>query len=88
MVYRQGTAGRSVCFVVEGELEVVKRDADGDARIGKVAKGQSVVGDHALDLVDQGYKAVVGDSDNPQTYSLLRTERAAMKRIMMPWLRK
>ncbi|WP_319541502.1 NAD-binding protein [uncultured Pseudodesulfovibrio sp.] len=33
---------------------------------------------HALDLVDQGYKAVVGDSDNPQTYSLLRADQAAM----------
>lgn len=32
----------------------------------------------ALDLVDQGYKAVVGDSDNPETYRLLRTEQAAM----------
>ena len=42
VVYRQGTAGRSVCFVVEGELEVVKRDDDGDARIGRIGKGQSV----------------------------------------------
>lgn len=33
---------------------------------------------HALDLVDQGYNAVVGDSDNPQTFSLLRTDQAAM----------
>jgi Trk K+ transport system NAD-binding subunit len=33
---------------------------------------------HALDLVDQGYMAVVGDSDNPQTYSLLRADQAAM----------
>lgn len=33
---------------------------------------------HALDLVDQGYKAVVGDSDNPETYSLLRADQAAM----------
>lgn len=33
---------------------------------------------HALELVDQGYKAVVGDSDNPQTFSLLRAEKAAM----------
>jgi Trk K+ transport system NAD-binding subunit len=33
---------------------------------------------HALDLVDQGYKAVVGDSDNPQTYKLLRADQAAM----------
>ena len=33
---------------------------------------------HALDLVDQGYNAVVGDSDNPQTFSLLRTDKASM----------
>lgn len=33
---------------------------------------------HALDLVDQGYNAVVGDSDNPQTFSLLRTDQASM----------
>jgi len=37
---------------------------------------------HALDLVDQGYKAVVGDSDNPQTYSLLRADQAAMVVLM------
>lgn len=42
IVYRQATAGRSVCFVVEGELHVVKRDVEGDARIGVVGKGQSV----------------------------------------------
>jgi len=33
---------------------------------------------HALELVDQGYKAVVGDADNPETYSLLRADQAAM----------
>lgn len=33
---------------------------------------------HALDLVDQGYNAVVGDSDNPHNFSLLRTDQAAM----------
>ncbi|WP_243546403.1 potassium channel family protein [Pseudodesulfovibrio tunisiensis] len=33
---------------------------------------------HALDLVDKGYKTVVGDSDNPKTYSLLRADQAAM----------
>ena len=42
VVYRQGTAGRSVCFVVEGELTGVRRDADGDANIGTVGPGQSV----------------------------------------------
>ncbi|NDV25133.1 TrkA family potassium uptake protein [Desulfovibrio sp. JC010] len=33
---------------------------------------------HALDLVDQGYNAVVGESDNPHTFQLLRTDKAAM----------
>lgn len=33
---------------------------------------------HALDLVDQGYNAVVGESDNPITFQLLRTDKAAM----------
>lgn len=33
---------------------------------------------HALDLVDQGFNAVVGESDNPQTFKLLRADRAAM----------
>jgi len=33
---------------------------------------------HALDLVDQGYKAVVGDSDNSETYRMLRTDQASM----------
>jgi CRP-like cAMP-binding protein len=42
VVYRQGTAGRSICFVVEGELAVVMHDEGGDARIGTVGKGQSV----------------------------------------------
>lgn len=42
VVYRQGTAGRSVCFVVEGELTVVRRSEDGDATIGSVEKGESV----------------------------------------------
>ena len=33
---------------------------------------------HALELVDQGYKAVVGDSDNPKTFSLLQAAQASM----------
>ncbi|QJB56038.1 NAD-binding protein [Pseudodesulfovibrio sp. zrk46] len=33
---------------------------------------------HALDLVDQGFNAVVGESDNPETFKLLRTDKAAM----------
>ena len=42
VVYRQGTAGRSMCFVVEGELNVVRRDEDGDVVIGTIGQGQSV----------------------------------------------
>jgi CRP-like cAMP-binding protein len=42
VIYRQGTAGRSICFVVEGELAVVMRNDGGDARIASVEKGQSV----------------------------------------------
>ena len=34
--------GRSICFVVEGELAVVMRYEGGSARIGTVGKGQSV----------------------------------------------
>jgi len=33
---------------------------------------------HALDLMDQGYKSVVGPSDDPETYKRLRADRAAM----------
>jgi Trk K+ transport system NAD-binding subunit len=33
---------------------------------------------HALGLVDQGFKAVVGDSDNPETFQRLRAGQAAM----------
>ncbi len=33
---------------------------------------------HALELVDQGYKAVVGDYDDPKTYRRLRAADAAM----------
>lgn len=32
----------------------------------------------ALDLVDQGYKVVVGEPDDPETYRLLRADKAAM----------
>ena len=42
VVYRQGTAGRSMCFVVEGELTVVARKEEGDAEIGTISQGQSV----------------------------------------------
>lgn len=42
VVYRQGTEGRSVCFVVDGELSIVRRDDEGDAVIATVGKGQSV----------------------------------------------
>jgi Trk K+ transport system NAD-binding subunit len=33
---------------------------------------------HALDLMDQGYRTVVGDSDDPETYVRLRARHAAM----------
>ncbi|WP_285907573.1 potassium channel family protein [Pseudodesulfovibrio pelocollis] len=33
---------------------------------------------HALDLLDQGYKPVVGPSDDPETYQRLRADHAAM----------
>ncbi|MDJ0877157.1 MAG: cyclic nucleotide-binding domain-containing protein [Halieaceae bacterium] len=42
VIYKQGSSGRSVCFVVEGELSVIKRADDGDATIAKVGKGESV----------------------------------------------
>jgi CRP/FNR family cyclic AMP-dependent transcriptional regulator len=42
VIYKQGTKGLSVCFVVEGELSVIKRGDDGDATISSVEKGQSV----------------------------------------------
>jgi CRP-like cAMP-binding protein len=42
VIYKQGTKGLSVCFVVDGELSIIKRGEDGDATIGSVEKGQSV----------------------------------------------
>ena len=42
VVYKQGTNGRSVCFVVEGELSVVRRDSGGDVQIATVKRGESV----------------------------------------------
>ncbi len=42
LIYKQGSAGRSVCFVVEGELSVIKRADDGDVTIATVGKGDSV----------------------------------------------
>jgi len=47
VVYKQGTDGRSVCFVVEGELSVIKRREEGDVTIATVSKGESV-GEMAL----------------------------------------
>jgi len=42
VIYRQGTEGRSVCFVVDGELSIVRRSDEGDVVISTVGKGQSV----------------------------------------------
>jgi CRP-like cAMP-binding protein len=42
VIYKQGTKGLSVCFVVDGELSIIKRGEGGDATIGCVEKGQSV----------------------------------------------
>ncbi|MEP5763212.1 MAG: cyclic nucleotide-binding domain-containing protein [Halieaceae bacterium] len=42
VIYKQGSEGRSVCFVVDGELSVVRRSDKGDATIATVSKGQSV----------------------------------------------
>ena len=42
LIYKQGSSGRSVCFVVQGELSVIKRADDGDVNIATVGKGESV----------------------------------------------
>ena len=42
LIYKQGSPGRSVCFVVQGELSVIKRADDGDVNIATVGKGESV----------------------------------------------
>lgn len=42
VVYKQGTNGKSVCFVVDGELSVVRRDNGSDVTIGTVKRGESV----------------------------------------------
>jgi len=42
VIYKQGAEGRSVCFVVEGALSVIKRSPEGDATIATVGKGQAV----------------------------------------------
>jgi CRP-like cAMP-binding protein len=42
VIYKQGSSGRSVCFVVDGELAVIKRADDGDVKIATVEKGDSV----------------------------------------------
>jgi CRP-like cAMP-binding protein len=42
VIYKQGSSGRSVCFVVEGQLSVVSRKAEGDVTIATVEKGESV----------------------------------------------
>ena len=42
VVYKQGTNGKSVCFVVEGELSVVRDEGDKKVKIGTVKPGESV----------------------------------------------
>ncbi len=42
VIYKQGSSGRSVCFVVEGELSVIKRADEGDTTIATIGKGESV----------------------------------------------
>lgn len=47
IVYKQGTSGKSVCFVLDGELTVVKRSEDSDVVLASRSKGESV-GEMAL----------------------------------------
>jgi CRP-like cAMP-binding protein len=42
VIYRQGSLGRSVCFVVDGELDVIHRSDVGDAKIATLSKGEAV----------------------------------------------
>jgi CRP-like cAMP-binding protein len=42
VVFREGTHGNAVCFVVEGELEVFKTRAEREHTIATLTKGQSV----------------------------------------------
>ncbi len=42
VVYKQGSSGRSVCFVAEGELEVTRESEDGEETVASKFKGDSV----------------------------------------------
>jgi CRP/FNR family cyclic AMP-dependent transcriptional regulator len=42
VIYKQGSKGLSVCFVVDGELSVVRKSDEGDAVLAKIGKGQSI----------------------------------------------
>jgi CRP/FNR family cyclic AMP-dependent transcriptional regulator len=42
VIYKQGSRGLSVCFVVDGELSVVKTSGEGDAVLAKIGKGESI----------------------------------------------
>ncbi len=42
VVYKQGSCGKSVCFVVEGELAVRHHGEDGEVQIATVRRGESV----------------------------------------------
>ncbi|MEM0953949.1 MAG: cyclic nucleotide-binding domain-containing protein [Pseudomonadota bacterium] len=42
VIYKQGTCGKSVCFVVEGELSVVHRGEREDVQIATVQRGEAV----------------------------------------------
>ncbi|MEE4660256.1 MAG: cyclic nucleotide-binding domain-containing protein [Halieaceae bacterium] len=42
VIYKQGSCGKSVCFVVEGELSVIHRNEGKDVQIATVRRGEAV----------------------------------------------
>jgi CRP-like cAMP-binding protein len=40
VIYKQGSKGLSVCFVVDGELSVIRRDDGGDTIVATLGKGK------------------------------------------------
>jgi len=42
VIYKQGSCGKSVCFVVEGELSVIHRNEGEDVQIATIRRGEAV----------------------------------------------
>lgn len=72
VVYKEGEHGKSMCFVVNGKLDVIKKDAKGkEVIVTSLTKGQSV-GEMAL--IDGMIRSATIRAANPTTIVVLKRE--------------